>query len=133
MTARIASCACGQLRITCEGEPIRVSICHCFDCQRRTGSAFGVQARFRRDQIIATEGRAAQFARAADSGNQVVFNFCPACGSTVYWELSGIPGVVAIAVGSFADPSFPAPRHSVYESRRHGWVAVPDDPGMERI
>jgi hypothetical protein len=30
---------------------VRVSICHCFACQKRTGSAFGYQARFPREQI----------------------------------------------------------------------------------
>ena len=25
-------------------------------------------------------------------------------------------------VGSFADPDFPAPKHSVWEKRRHRWV-----------
>lgn len=120
MTYR-ASCGCGQLQLTCEGEPIRISICHCLACQRRTGSVFGVQARFPRDRITAIEGRSTEFTRPADSGNSVTFHFCPECGSTVYWELSAIPGVVAVAVGAFADPGFPEPRHSVYESRRHPW------------
>jgi hypothetical protein len=39
---RIASCTCGQLNAQCMGEPVRISVCHCFDWQRRTGSAFGV-------------------------------------------------------------------------------------------
>jgi hypothetical protein len=40
MTARIASCSCGQLHLTCTGEPGRVSMCHCLECQKRTGSVF---------------------------------------------------------------------------------------------
>ena len=48
VSTRHAACSCGQLRLTVEGEPVRVSICHCLACQRRTGSVFGVQARFRR-------------------------------------------------------------------------------------
>ena len=46
MPIRIASCSCGQLTAQVEGEPVRVSICHCLACQRRTGSPFGEQARF---------------------------------------------------------------------------------------
>ncbi|MFN2470768.1 MAG: aldehyde-activating protein, partial [Gaiellaceae bacterium] len=38
MSNRHAACSCGQLRLTVEGEPVRVSICHCLACQRRTGS-----------------------------------------------------------------------------------------------
>ena len=33
------------------------------------------------------------------------------CGSTVYWEGTGFPGLVAVAIGTFADPDFPAADH----------------------
>jgi len=121
---RQASCACGQLTAACEGEPVRISMCHCLACQERTGSVFGVQARFPRDRVT-VRGRASQFTRAGDGGQAITFSFCPSCGSTVFWETSGLPGLMAVAVGAFADPQFPAPRHSVYESRRHLWVSVP--------
>ena len=45
MTERTASCSCGQLRLACEGEPVRISICHCLECQKRTCSVFAMQAR----------------------------------------------------------------------------------------
>ena len=31
-----------------------------------------------------------------------------------------------VAVGAFADPDFPAPEDSVYESRKHAWVQLPE-------
>lgn len=132
MTTRTAACSCGQLRITCAGEPVRLSMCHCLECQKRTGSPFGVQARFDRRQITA-EGRATEFERVGDEGNRITFRFCPTCGSTVYWTLSGFPDLVAVAAGNFAERDFPAPRISVYERRRHPWVVVPDHPGMQRL
>jgi hypothetical protein len=52
----------------------------------------------------------------------VTSHFCPVCGSTVYWELTVAPDVLAVAVGAFADPGFPPPRFSVYERRRHAWA-----------
>lgn len=123
---RHASCSCGQLHLTTEGEPTRISICHCLACQRRTGSAFGVQARFPIAKV-ALFGRSAQYVRTADSGNKVTFHFCSTCGSTVYYELDQIPDLIAIPVGAFADPKFPAPTVSVYEDRRHAWVGIPAD------
>ena len=51
MTERLANCACGRFQLRCQGEPRRVSMCHCIDCQRRTGSAFGVAAFFERDKV----------------------------------------------------------------------------------
>jgi len=44
-TKRQAACSCGKLSAAAEGDPIRISICHCHACQRRTGSVFGAQAR----------------------------------------------------------------------------------------
>lgn len=133
MSTRTATCACGKLQVTCTGEPVRLSICHCLDCQRRTGSVFGTQARFTREHVSVAAGASKTFTRAADSGNSVTTHFCPDCGSTVYWELSGFPDVIAVAVGGFADPSFPPPKVSVYEKRRHAWLAGLDAPGMQHI
>lgn len=122
MTTRRAACSCGELEIMCEGEPLRVSMCHCLECQRRTGTVFGNQAWFSREQIASVSGNPAQFTRQSDSGRSVTFRFCPKCGSTVYWEAERFPGLIAVAVGSFADPTFAAPTLSGWEQRLHRWV-----------
>jgi hypothetical protein len=127
---RLASCSCGQLTARVSGEPVRNSICHCLACQRRTGSVFGQQARFRREQV-AIAGESTEFIRVGDEGTRARFHFCPLCGSTVYYEPEGLEEYVAIPVGAFADPGFPAPTVSVYESRMHGWVVPP--PGAEHF
>jgi hypothetical protein len=123
MTRR-AACSCGQLHLVAEGEPIRISMCHCLACQRRTGSAFGIQARFPRDQV-SIEGRSTEYVRTSDSGEGRTYYFCPECGSVVYYRLSTLPDVIAVPIGAFADPAFPPPTVSVYESRRHPWLTVP--------
>jgi hypothetical protein len=122
MAIRSAACNCGQLSLTCEGEPVRISMCHCLACQRRTGSVFGTQAWFPSEQITSIAGRSTQFDRAADNGNALSFHFCPVCGSTVYWQAEGFPGLIAVAVGAFADPAFPAPKYSVWKRRQHHWI-----------
>lgn len=124
MNPRIASCSCGQLQATVSAEPIRVSVCHCLACQRRTGSVFGAQARFA-ETAVSVSGQSREFVRVGDEGTRVTFHFCPECGATVYYALPG--GFVAIPVGAFADPSFPAPSVSVYEERMHAWVQIPGE------
>ena len=119
----IASCCCGQLRATVLGPLPGASVCHCFQCQKRTGSAFGLQARFPREKVN-VEGESKKFVRHGEG--EVTLHFCPSCGSTVFWELDGMPESVVVAVGSFADPHFPAPVFSVYEARQHDWVQLPD-------
>jgi len=131
MTERVASCSCGQLRLTCEGEPVRISICHCLECQKRTGSVFATQARFPR-AAVTTEGRSSRWSRTGDSGTTATFHFCPVCSSIVYWDMDGAPDFVAVAVGAFADPAFPPPGVSVYEERQHPWVTHIGQMPMER-
>lgn len=109
---------------------MRVSACHCLECQRRTGSVFGVQARFRKT-AASFHGKSTVFTRVGDSGNDKSFHFCPDCGSAVYYTFQKHPDIVVIPVGAFGDPDFPEPQVSYYESRRHHWVDLP--AGVERF
>jgi hypothetical protein len=130
LKTRTASCSCGQLTAIATSEPVRVSVCHCLACQRRTGSVFGEQARFKRDDVT-IEGASTPFVRIGDGGGRATFHFCPTCGATVYYRFDGMDEFIAIPVGAFADPSFPGPGISVYEERMHGWVRMPD--GIEHM
>jgi hypothetical protein len=120
---RHASCQCGQLRLACWGEPVRISVCHCLACQKRSGAPFAAQARFPEDQVRIT-GVSREWTRIADSGRPVEHHFCPECGSTVWYRSRPHAQAIAVPVGAFADPGFPAPWFSVYEARRHPWVSV---------
>ncbi len=99
-------------------------MCHCLACQKRTGSIFGVQARWPADRVT-IKGRAQAYVRVGDEGTAATFRFCPTCGDTVYYENEVMPGLIAVPVGAFADPTFPPPRVSVYGVRRHPWAVMP--------
>ena len=123
MVVRTASCRCGRLQVECCGQPVRVSVCHCHACQKRSGSAFATQARWR-DEDVTVTGECKTWERIADSGHRVTYRFCPNCGSTMAYVIEGWPGVTAVPVGNFADSEFPAPRYSVYEHRKFDWVEI---------
>src|SRR5690606_27291600 len=114
--------------IEVQGEPLGVGVCHCLACQRRTGSVFAALASFAAPWRVV--GRASEYVRAGDQGAEFRFRFCPVCGTNLYHTEEGEEGSVSVAVGAFADPGFPAPEVSVYDSRRHGWVRLP--PGVRR-
>jgi hypothetical protein len=76
---------------------------------------------------VSLSGISSEYVRVGDEGSRVKFHFCPHCGATVFYEPEGLEEYLAIPVGAFADPSFPAPRVSVYEERMHGWVVPPAD------
>ena len=105
---------------------------HCQECQRCTGAVISNQARFGLDQV-SFAGNTIAWTRTAESGHALPYHFCPTYGSTVYWENEGFPGYVAVAIGSFADPNFPAPTISVWEEARHPWVSLPPDTPPKRV
>ena len=131
MTSRTASCRCGQLRAAVAGEPVRVSVCHCLNCKKRSGSAFAAQARWPRENVR-IEGKSKTFVKVADSGNRATFHFCPECGSDVFYEIDGkfddkFNDLLAIPLGAFDDPFFLTPDFSVWESRKHDWLEITGD------
>ena len=71
-----------------------------------------MQARWPREQVR-IEGEATEYVRISDEGEERSFFFCPRCGASVYYWIDREH--IAVPVGAFADPSFPAPRVSVWE------------------
>ncbi|MGO4504862.1 MULTISPECIES: GFA family protein [unclassified Dyella] len=130
MPQRVATCSCRQLMLRATEEPLRVSICHCNACQRRTGSVFGVQARFHESAVV-IRGNSTAYVRHGETGGSATFYFCPQCGATVYYQLDSVEGLVGVPVGAFSNPDFPAPSISVYEECMHPWVTLPD--GIEHM
>ena len=132
---RVSYCNCGQLTLTYDGpDPQRISLCQCFECQKRTGTVLSAQTRLPREHVtIAGDSKSWTFPRAGaepaefrscDSAG-ATYHFCPECGSTVFWELAIAPDMVGAGVGSFADPTFPAPIISGFEAYGAPWVLNP--------
>jgi hypothetical protein len=119
-----ARCSCGAVTLSFPEKPSRIVVaCHCIDCQRRTGAPFGVGAYYPAE-VVSISGTSKEFTHAAASGGEIHNFFCPQCGSTVYWKLSTLPALIAVAVGAMADPKYPAPVISVFEQSKHDWVRV---------
>jgi hypothetical protein len=139
---RTAECACGRVRVTVQNEPLMVATCHCDFCQKRTGSVFQVGAYYAGDEKIDVSGETKAYngleidGVGNAAGDSVTYHFCPTCGSTVYWRKEGENPILAIAVGNFVDPEFPAPIMEGHLEMRHHWVlpvpgAVPIDRDVD--
>jgi hypothetical protein len=107
-------CLCGAVRYRVTGEPVRASACHCTNCQRRTGSAFGIGTYFKEAQVSFNGApRGTYEYRSDESGRWLRNEFCVKCGTTMTWTAEALPGVRAIAGGSYDDPKwFRLPRHA---------------------
>jgi hypothetical protein len=128
---RIAQCQCGGLQVRVASEPVRVLVCHCHGCQRRTGSAFGLSAYFPKSDAVIS-GRSSAWSRTGATGKEFAAYFCPTCGTSLYWFLAADPDMIGIAAGAFADANFPGPSASYWEDRAHPWVHIDGASMRER-
>jgi hypothetical protein len=121
---RVAACACGGLRVTLAGPPLGIYACCCLECQRATGSAFAVRARFAGSAVVSIEGEHRQWRRGSEAGRWLEHCFCPACGGLVFMRSEAAPDMLAVSVGCFADPGFGAPATAYWTSRKPGWCML---------
>ena len=115
---RTGGCACRAVRYEAIGEPRRLSVCHCKDCQRRTGSAFGIACYFPREQVRLLGGATRTFERSSEAGRWVRLQFCETCGTTVHWQAEALPDLVGIAAGTLDDTGWVAPQLHVWATLR---------------
>ena len=118
-----AKCQCGQLSVAVPGPSPAVVACYCSDCQRRSGSPFGVLAYYPSETLKIT-GQATRYERPTATGGRFETFFCPTCGSTLYARAGKRPTLLGVAVGAFGDPGYPAPVRSVWEENKPDWVTL---------
>jgi hypothetical protein len=124
---REARCCCGACAIRVQGDPVINAVCHCENCQRRTGSAFGWSAYFRNENVTATIGTFRTYSiKGADAGaeNSQERVFCGSCGTTLFWRNKDFAGLTGIAGGCFTE-KLPEPMLSVGNETRCAWFVLP--------
>ena len=123
---RIARCQCGGFSVVVSCEPEFINVCHCQDCQRRSGVPLTCNAYFPKSETV-LEGEYRIYERDGQDGRKLQNHFCPTCGSTVCWTLDIRPDRYGVAVGAFNDPVFPPPSVSIWEKSKYQWVQLPPD------
>jgi hypothetical protein len=116
-------CQCGSLRYLLTAEPVRVVACHCKECQRQSGSAFGLSMLVKRDSLSVT-GPTKRFTRVADSGNPNTGVFCPECGVRIYHVPGYVQNMLVLKPGTLDDKAGPA-RLLCLDEERAGLGAGP--------
>jgi hypothetical protein len=120
---RKATCCCGTCSIEVEGDPALNGICHCRNCKRRTGSAFGWSAYFPDERVVGKSGRFGVYEIGGTNPQRRWF--CAACGTTLLWKVEAWPSRTGIAGGCFGDPPLPEPSATVSNDGRCAWLGLP--------
>ena len=118
-------CQCGAVRYELRSEPSRLIACHCKECQRQSGSAFGMSMLVQRDSLLVT-GATKQFTRVADSGKPNTAVFCPECGVRIYHIPGYSDALVVLKPGTLDDTRWLRPSFFMWMKSAQGWVPVPD-------
>jgi len=100
-------CHCGQVRYEAAAPAVKSSYCDCPGCRKASGALKAPFVTVRKAGFRLTVGEVAQY-RAA-SGERCdahgVWNFCPKCGSPVFW--AGHKGdEVDLFAGTLDDPAW---------------------------
>jgi hypothetical protein len=125
-------CHCGAITYEAEVEPGTISICHCRDCQRLTGSVFRANISAPAGQFRILKGKPRQYIKVADSGTRRVHAFCETCGSPVYACAESNPTVYSLRLGALSErEALGRPARQIWTKRRLSWVSKLD--GVQEI
>ncbi len=129
MNAHTGACLCGQVRYRITAEPGPSRLCWCRDCQRIASNGT-VNVIFPSGAIEVT-GAVSQHVKAADSGNHVTRRFCAACGTQLFSDSTGRPGLTVVRVGTLDDPSAIQPTSNIWTASAPRWACI--DESLERF
>src|SRR5262245_34945543 len=122
------TCACGSIRIEGEADADAVSVCHCTDCQRTSGSAFRVGVPVEGATFAVSGTPATYIKTTAESGNPRVQAFCPTCGTSLYSTTpgEGRQAVYIVRVGMLKQRDQLTPKRQIWWRSARSWVSSPD-------
>ena len=119
-------CQCGDITYDITCDPLTVHACHCKECQKRTGSAFGISMPISKDNIT-IRGDLKSFERVADSGFRLTQFFCPNCGNTIYGEVERRPNALTLFPGTLDDANWFRLDRMIWTCRAQDWYELPEE------
>ena len=129
MTEPTGRCLCGDISYRLTSESVASRICWCRNCQRIASNGT-VNAVFSAD-AIEISGNPSEHIAAADSGNQVRRRFCPRCGTHLFSDTTGRPGMTVVRLGTLDDPSSIKPTANIWAASAPACACL--DDSLERI
>jgi hypothetical protein len=120
-------CLCGKVRYTATAEPAIVAVCHCKNCQKQAGTAFGTVVGIPKS-ALSIKGILKTFHDTGDLSHLAVDrNFCPECGSPITTDPAAMPEMTFIKAGSLDDTSWLDPKMHLFCDSAQEWVSIPEN------
>ncbi len=114
-------CQCGALRYEVVAPPVMIYACHCTNCQRIAGSAFGLPAAILEDSLRFTSGEPREVEWQAASGNVRYGTYCGDCGCRIAHGQKPSIGFLSLRSGTFDDASWVVPAAHIWTTSAQPW------------
>lgn len=125
------SCLCGDISYTSSSLPTDLSLCHCKNCRRHSGSAFSAWHDLHTSSLIIRAGHA-MLEQVSDLAKR---SSCSQCGTPLFMQYHCEPDIVGVAVGTIDEDSLTeqlrGPSNHIFVAEKASWFNIPND-GLPR-
>ena len=122
----MGGCLCGAIRYEVDGELIRTLNCHCDNCRKTTGTAFGTYVFVNEDDLKILQGTPKTFEHENEDGLTLTKRFCENCGTPLFARSARAGKMVHIKVGTIDDASFVRPEMDIFVSSKLPFLQLSD-------
>jgi hypothetical protein len=119
-------CVCGATKYRLNEEPILVYACHCTDCQKRSGSAFGMSMWVKRSALELQQGEPILVESKTESGRLTRLRYCHVCNTRMWSESLRHPALAVMRAGTLDDTSWLRPVAHIWTRSAQPWVLIPE-------
>ena len=112
-------CLCGGTRYRLRAEPVRISDCHCIDCQRGSAAAFVTWGEVRKDDVELLSGEL----------HRVLFadrlrSFAGCCGTPLFFQDDEEAPTIDVTIASLDHPERYTPEVAIWTEDRLPWARL---------
>ena len=116
-------CHCGALTYEAEIDPKGVTVCHCTDCQKMSGTAFRTVIRADKGKFSMLSGEPKIYVKTAESGTARAMGFCGNCGTQIFGTSVGEgPKIYGIRVGTVTQSTLLSPKQQIWTRSAQPWL-----------
>ena len=116
-------CQCGAIRYVISGALPPAYACHCGDCKKQSGSAFGMSIAIEWARVIFS-GSVATSEGLTFSGKPKLRCFCPKCGTRMWHRASANSEWITLKAGTLDCADLIEPRGHLWVSKKQPWISL---------
>ena len=127
MTPYEGGCLCSAVRYRITEAPLNCYVCHCTDCQRRTGSAFAISLFVQRSAIVLTQRTTTPYSAHLADGRSKHGQSCAQCATRLWGEPAKAPHLAVVQTGTLDNAGQFRPIAHIWTRSAQRWILIPPD------